>query len=66
MHRCSACNESFDATKNRANNLSWDSFLTRPIKTFPLTDDIETFALVKCPKCGHIEDASELRIFGVI
>jgi hypothetical protein len=32
----------------------------------PLGDDINTFDLVNCPKCGQIEIDPELRVFGRI
>jgi DNA-directed RNA polymerase subunit RPC12/RpoP len=66
MHRCSSCKELFDAAKSRASDLSWHSIFTRPVKALPLGEDIESFELVKCPKCGHTEGAPELRLFGVI
>ncbi len=56
----------FDAAKSRANDISWHSIFTRPVKAFPLREDIKSFELVKCPKCGHTEGAPELRLFGVI
>ena len=65
-HRCSKCGHEFDPTKGRINNLSWSSVFTRPVRALPLGEDIETFSLVKCPHCGQSEDATELRLFGVI
>ena len=56
----------FDPARNRARDLSWHSIFTRPVKALPLGDDIEAFESVKCPKCGHMEDAPELRLFWVI
>lgn len=52
--------------RNRATDLSWHSVFTRPVKALPLGEDIESFELVKCPKCGHMEGAPELRLFAVI
>ena len=66
MHECSNCKKSFEAAENRATDISWRSIFTRPVKILPLGDDIESFELVKCPNCGHIEKAPELRLFGVI
>jgi hypothetical protein len=65
-HKCSNCNESYDAAKNRAGDLSWRSIFTRPAKMLPLGDDIESFGSVKCPKCGHIENGPQLHLFGII
>lgn len=62
-HNCSKCGFQFDAEKNRIRDLSWTSFLTRPAQLLPLGEDIETFLIVKCPDCGHIEEANELKIF---
>ena len=66
LHTCSRCQLAFSAQKHRKRDLSWLSIVTRPVKPFPLGDDIEAFDLVRCPDCGHVESASELRLFGVI
>ena len=56
----------FDPGINRANDMSWKSLFTRPIKALPLGDDIESFCIVKCPKCGHLEEDFGLKVFGII
>jgi hypothetical protein len=66
MHACSRCGTLFEPARNRTNDLSWKSIFTRPIKAFSLGEDIESFDLVKCPTCGHIEGSSQLKIFGAI
>jgi DNA-directed RNA polymerase subunit RPC12/RpoP len=66
LHTCSKCRETFEATNNRPRDISWKSILTRPAKPLPLGEDIESFELVKCPKCGHVEKSDELRLFGLI
>ena len=66
MHTCSSCYETFEAVSNRPRDTSWKSLFTRPAELLPLGEDISSFDLVKCPKCGHIETSGELRIFGVI
>ena len=65
LHKCTKCNESFEPTSNRGRDVSWKSILTRPAKLLPLGEDIESFDRVKCPNCGHVETATELRVFGV-
>jgi hypothetical protein len=66
MHACSNCGQSFDPALARPQELSWKTLFTRPNKAFPLGEDINTFDLVKCPRCGHTERAPELKVFGVI
>jgi len=51
---------------NRPRDISWQSIITRPGKFFPLGEDIESFASVKCPKSGHVEKSDQLRVFGFI
>lgn len=65
LHKCTRCNEWLEPTANRLRDVSWKSILTRPVKLLPLGDDIESFDLVKCPNCGHVETASELRVLGI-
>lgn len=64
--RCSKCEVSFDPLSNRAGDLSWTSIFTRQNSAVPLGEDIESFDKVRCPGCGQVESAPELRIFGVI
>ncbi len=66
MHTCSNCGHSFDLALARPQDVSWKTLFTRPNKALPLGEDINTFDVVKCPKCGHEEKAPELKIFGVI
>ena len=66
MHTCSNCRATFEGTTNRPRDISWKSIFTRPATLFPLGEDIESFELVKCQKCGHVEKSSEFRIFGFI
>jgi DNA-directed RNA polymerase subunit RPC12/RpoP len=66
LHKCSVCGKSFDPARNSLRDLSWKSVFTRAVKPLPLGEDIQSFDLVKCPDCGHVEKASELRIFGIV
>lgn len=66
QHKCVKCGCSFDPRTGNLNNLSWTTIFTRSNKALPLGNDIETFSLVKCPSCGAIQDAPELRLFGII
>jgi hypothetical protein len=66
MHTCSKCHAAFEGTANRPRDISWKSLFTRPPSLFPLGEDIESFALVTCPKCGHTEKSDAFRIFGFI
>lgn len=65
MHTCSRCDRSFDPMKARAKDISWRSIFYRPVKALPLSEDIEAYALVRCPFCGHSETAVELKVFGI-
>jgi hypothetical protein len=66
LHTCSSCREVFEATTNRARDNSCKSMITRPAELFPLGEDIGSFDLVKCPKCGHVDKSEEFQIFGLI
>jgi hypothetical protein len=66
LHRCSGCQNVFEATTNRARDISWKSLIKRRAELFPLGGDFSSFDLVKCPKCDHVEKSEELRIFGLI
>jgi len=66
FHTCSNCGQVFDPTLARPKDISWNTLFTRPNIVLPLGEDINTYDVVKCPKCDHVEKAPELKVFGVI